>query len=442
VTIPRSFREILRDELPGLVKNAVLDPATADRLNSHYALDALGDRHATRKVVLALLGCLLVGAGIILLFAHNWDELSRPMRAAVSLGQLAIAQAIAGYVVLRHPKSTAGLEGSGALLTLSVGAAIALISQTYHLGGELGDFMLAWIVLAVPLIYALPARSVATLVLLGAPVLAFERARDLDHGFAYWVALAATLPALSLREHGGRADGLTLLARWAFVVTLPIAAGPLTVDHAGGPWLPFYAGLAASCVALGVTLENGASAPRRPFSIAGGLGTVALLLALSYDEVVDEVLRSGPSYHGYLDRAPWTGLAAAASAVLVVGIAAVLARNALRERDNAALALLAANVVAVAIYGLAHARVSEELLAWLASGTLLVLGGALLAQGLSAQSASLSNKGLGVLTVLFGARFFDSELSFVVRGVAFVALGIAFLAINMMLSRKKEEATP
>jgi len=441
VTIPRSFREILRDELPDLIKREVLDAPAAERLSQHYALDALGDRHATRKVVLATLGCLLVGAGIILLFAHNWDELSRPMRAALSLGQLALAQAIAGYVVLRRPGSTAALEGTGALLTLSVGAAIALISQTYHLGGELGDFMLVWIALTVPVLYVLPARIVATLILLASPILAFERSRDIDHGFAYWVALAATMPALALREHGSAAGGLTLLARWAFVVTLPIAAGPLTFDHHGGPWLPFYAGLAASCVALGVALENGASAARRPLSIAGGLGTVALLLALSYDEVVDDVLGSGPSYHGYAEPPGWTGVAAAGLAVLAVGIAAALARNAARARHEAALALLGANAVSVLIYGLVHARVSDELLALLASAALLLLGGALLALGLRAQSASLANKGLGVLTVLFVARFFDSELSFVARGIGFVALGIAFLVINMMLSRKRAEGT-
>jgi hypothetical protein len=438
VTIPRSFRENLRDELPGLVKGAVVDAATADRLTRHYALDALGDRHATRKVVLALLGCLLVGAGIILLFAHNWDQLSRPMRAAVSLGQLAIVQAIAGYIVLRRPDSVAGREGIGALLTLSVGAAIALISQTYHLGGELGDFMLVWVAMSVPIMYVLPARSVATLVLLASPVLAFARARDLDHGFAYWVVLAATLPALSPREHAGGSGGLTLLARWAFVATLPIAAGPLIAEQSGGSWLPFYAGLAASCVALGVVLENGASAARRPFSIAGGLGTVALLLALSYDDVVDEVLSSGTNYYGYAELPGWTSLAAACAAVLAVGIAAALTRNVLRARDEAALALLGGNAVSMLIFGLAHARVSEELLAILASGALLALGGALLSLGWRAHSASLANKGLGVLTVLFVARFFDSELSFVVRGIGFVALGVAFLVINVMISRQKE----
>lgn len=435
---PRSFRERLRDELPALVQRGVVDAASADGLARYYALDALGDRHAARKVALALLGCLLVGAGVILLFAHNWDALTRPMRAAVSLGQLALAQAAAGYVLLKRPGSDAGREGTGALLTLSAGAAIALISQTYHLGGALGDFMLAWIALATPILYVLRARVVAVLVLLAAPTLAFARTRDLDHGFSYWLALAAVAPALAPREHAARADGLTLLARWVLVVTLPLAAGPLVVDRAGGVWLLFYAGLCAAFVAGGVALERGASAARRPLSIAGGLGTVALLLALSYDDVIEGVLSDRPAFHA--DQARWPSVAAYGLAFLALAIAGALAKPAARARDHAALALLAGNGLSVLIYGLAQARAGASALALLASAALLALGGGLLALGLRGQSASLSNKGLAVLALLFVARFFDTELSFIVRGLGFVLLGLAFLVINVMLSRKKKES--
>jgi len=439
VNASRSFREWLRDELPGLVKNEVLDVASAERLTHHYALHELGDRTALRKLVLALLGSFLVGAGVILLFAHNWDELSRPMRAVVSLGQLALAQAFAGYVLWRHPRSSAGLEGGGALLTLSIGAAIGLIAQTYHLDGELGDFMLAWIALAAPLLYVLPARIVATLVLAAAPVLAYERAHDLDHGFVYWIAAASVLPALELREHARSVDGLTLLGRWAFVLTLPIGAAPLIVEQSGGPWLPFYAGLAASCVGLGVLLENSASFPRRPFSIAGGLGTVVLTLVLSYDEIVDEVLTTGPSL--YADRASWPGLAAFGFALLTLAIAGALALRVLRARDYAALALIACDAFAVAVYGLARAHIAPEALAIVCSVALLALGSALLTFGLRGHSASLSNKGLAVLALLFVARFFDTELSFVARGLGFVTLGIAFLVVNVLLSRRPKEGS-
>lgn len=434
MNVPRSFREWLRDELPGLIQGEVLDAASAQRLARHYALDDLGDRGAARKLILALLGSILVGAGVVLLFAHNWDELSRPMRAVVSLGQLLLAQSIAAFVLWKHPRSSAGLEGSGAWLTLSIGAAIGLIAQTYHLDGELGDFMLVWIALAAPLVYVMPARIVATLVLCAAPVLAYERARNLDHGFAYWIAVATMLPALQLRVHASRVDGLTLLARWAFIATLPIGAAPLLVEQAGGPWLPFYAGLAASCVALGCIAERGASAPRRPLSIAGGLGTVVLALVLSYDEVIDDLLTNGPA--PYADQASWPGMAAFGFALLALTAAAALSLSVLKARDPAALSLIACNAFCVAVYGLARAHLPADTLALASSAALLALGSTLLTLGLRNHSVSLGNKGLAVLALLFVARFFDTELSFIARGVGFVLLGIAFLAVNMVLSRR------
>lgn len=448
---PRSARAWLKDELPGLVQNEVLDPAAAQRLSKHYELDTLGDRSATRRLVLALLGCCLVGAGVILLFAHNWDDLSRPMRAAVALGQLVVAQAVAAWALFRSrdegggawttkPRGVAALESTGALLALSIGAAIALISQTYHLDGELGDFMLAWIVLAAPLVYVLPARVIATQVLLAAPWLAFERLREPDHGFLYVAVVAAVLPALELREHANRIGGLTLLARWALVLTVPIAFAPLVVDRDGGPWLPLYAGIAASFTALGVILERGASFPRRAFSIAGGCGTVLLALVLSYRDAIGQVLSNHPPH--YAGGNTWPGMAAFGIALLALGTAAVLAPQVIKARDHAALALLTANGFLVVIYGLVYAHVSLDALAIVASLLLLAVGGALLTTGLRAQSASLSNKGLAVLAVLFIARFFDTELSFIARGLGFVLLGIAFLVVNVMLSKKAKESTP
>ena len=135
-------------------------------------------------------------------------------------------------------------------------------------------------------------------------------------------------------------------------------------------------------------------------------------------------------------------MAAFGIALLALGTAAVLAPQVIKARDHAALALLGANGFLVVIYGLVYARVSLDALAIVASLLLLAVGGALLTTGLRAHSASLSNKGLAVLAVLFIARFFDTELSFIARGLGFVLLGIAFLVVNVMLSKKAAESTP
>jgi hypothetical protein len=156
---------------------------------------------------------------------------------------------------------------------------------------------------------------------------------------------------------------------------------------------------------------------------------------LSYRDVLAEALSSHSNEYG--SKASWPGTAAFALAVLAIGVAAALVPQVLKTRDHAASALLATSALLVGLYGLVYARVSVDALAIVASVALLMLGGALLAIGLRAQSASLSNKGLAVLAMLFVARFFDTELSFIVRGIGFMLLGAAFLVVNMMLSRNK-----
>ncbi len=438
----REQREWLRDELPSLVQAEVLDRTAVDRLRAHYALDALpeaSERGNVRKVVLALLGCLLVGAGVILLFAHNWDELTRPMRAAVSLGQLAIVQGLAGYALFRRPDSRAFLEGTGALLALSVGAAIALIAQTYNLGGRLGDFLLVWIALSLPLLYVLRADSIATLVLLASPWLAFERAHDFDHGFFYLAIIAAVVPALRLSVRAADASGLVLLARWAFVITVPIGCGGLLVERVDGSGaiLLFYAGLAGCFIALGARLEhtNDARALRRAFSIVGSLGALGLLLVLSFEQAVEDVLHSAPSGDA------WVMIAGHALSFLTLAGAAALSPAVFREGERVGLSVLISLTLLVLLYVGLRAGMSTDAMALSVSLIMLLLGGALFTLGIRERSAGASNQGLGVLAVLFVARFFDTEWSFVARGVGFLLLGLAFLAVNIMLGRKKESAS-
>ena len=153
----------LYEQLPTLVSEGVLASEAAARLHQRYGVVEahLGRRWA--MMLFSILGATLIGSGLILLLAYNWQELSRPMRALIALAPLLIAQMLAAWVLWSKTESTAWREGVGTFLTLSIGIAIALISQTYHLGGDLGDFLLAWGVLGLPTAYLLRATVPALL---------------------------------------------------------------------------------------------------------------------------------------------------------------------------------------------------------------------------------------------------------------------------------------
>ena len=104
----------------------------------------------------------MVGLGIILIMAHNWDEFTRPLKTIFAFLPLVLGQLFAGYSILKK-KSTTWKEASGTFLFFAVGSSIALVSQIYNIPGDLSSYILTWIVLCLPLVYLLKSNAVAIL---------------------------------------------------------------------------------------------------------------------------------------------------------------------------------------------------------------------------------------------------------------------------------------
>ena len=155
-------RWLLR-ELPKLEAEGVIDGPAAESLRAHYAEQASGLGRRLVVAIFAVFGALLIGGGIILLLAHNWEAFGRGTRAFISLAPLVTAQLLVGWIVLERFRSTAWREGSATLLALTMAAAIALVDQTYHTGGDLESFLWRWSLLLAPLPWLLNSTAVAML---------------------------------------------------------------------------------------------------------------------------------------------------------------------------------------------------------------------------------------------------------------------------------------
>ena len=59
--------------------------------------------------------------------------------------------------------------------------------------------------------------------------------------------------------------------------------------------------------------------------------------------------------------------------------------------------------------------------------------------GIEQGSLKRMNLGLAVLSLTILMRFFDTDLSFVVRGLVFIAIGAGFLYMNMRLMRLRQQ---
>ena len=113
----------LRKEITELFNAGVINSETANRINEYYNSKS-GTPQNRLVIVFGIFGALLVGLGIILILAHNWDEIGRPLRAAIAFGVLLLAQALTLYAVIRRAESVVWTEAASGLLVAAVGAAI------------------------------------------------------------------------------------------------------------------------------------------------------------------------------------------------------------------------------------------------------------------------------------------------------------------------------
>ena len=65
----------------------------------------------------------------------------------------------------------------------------------------------------------------------------------------------------------------------------------------------------------------------------------------------------------------------------------------------------------------------------------LALAAALIRSGVAQGELPLANLGV-LLSALVLLRFFDSDLSYVLRGVGFIVTGVGFFAANLWLRRR------
>lgn len=420
----------LREQLPALVAAGVLDEEAARRLEAHYAR---GAGSGARAVVLLFgtLGALFVGGGVILLLAHNWEQLGRPVRTALSVAPLLISFALAALVLAREHRREAWGEAVAAFWTLSIGASISLVAQTYHLPGDWTAFLLAWLLLAIPIVYLLESVSAAVLCCLGLATWTLSTAVDSRSALLFWPLLLVLLPFAWRRLRAAPDTAGSELVGWALALTVAFGTLPSFRHLDEVLWGPLLGTVALALWGLAVLAQ-----PRRwerPFRIVGGLGFLGTAFVLSFGDAWGSISR-GDVEAGGVELV----LEGIVLAVVLLASGWLLA-SAARRRGREAIALVA-GPAALWLALLLSRLAGEDAAAVVVNVYLLALGVALLAQGMRDESLRRANLGTAVLGLLILLRFFDTDWGFLVRGSAFIAVGLAFLFVNLRLLRRRAAA--
>ncbi|MDD5681465.1 MAG: DUF2157 domain-containing protein [Candidatus Omnitrophica bacterium] len=424
----------LYQELPDLIRKGILPQEAANKLREHYGEIKTVDKKWFIIILCSVVGALLIGLGIILLFGHNWEELSRPVRAVLSLLPLLTGQALALWVLLKRPASDALRESSATFLSLMVGAAIALISQTYNIPGDAADFILSWMLLILPLVYLMKATIPAAIYAAGISSWVCYFWDSPLQSVLFWPLLALIIPhfiwSLRQEKYTVRATILALVMAIGIWFGAAVSLGKTW----SGSWIVINSGIAALFYFLGTWEFSGISINwQRPFRVLGGVGIFIMMFMLTFQFPWEQV--AGKYYHIENEGSFWAASPDYFITFLLIASAILIFFQYVKRKDLMGSLFGVLPLLALAGYGFSAASLAIP--AVIFNIFLLALSIIRIRIGIQSNNLGIINTGMFMLAALILARFFDSQVNFVIKGLVFILIGIGFLATNVVILRRK-----
>ncbi len=420
----------LANDLHELVSENVISSDIADRIRDHY-------QHKTNEspnrllIVFGVLGALLIGLGIILVIAHNWDIFSKGTKLIFALLPLIIGQGVCIYYYIKKKSSVTWREASATFLFLAVGASISLVSQIYHIEGTMEGFLFIWMIACLPIIYATNSHIATMLFLIGVTWYACEVSyfnySTQRTAWWYWVFLGLTMPHFYNQLKKYPSSNFTTFLSWLLVISLIICLG--MVGHRVEEWtMVVYVALFSSFILFGeFALFSKNRLFKNPLRLVGNAGLAILLLITSFKWFWEEfTTNQNYNYPEFI-------LLAIFCIATVVLIIYSIHKFSWRNVDLK-------GFIFIPFFILFLVGNSIPLIAQIVINV-LVLGLSIftIIKGARVDSLGILNYGLLILTALVFCRFFDTNMSFVLRGLLFILVGSSFFVANYFLIKKRKE---
>jgi len=432
----RYIRSFLK-ELPLLLSKNIIDDEISDKMKNYYNNQLKSSGKSNVVAIISSIAAILIGSGIILVLAHNWDILSRSTKTAIAFLPLIIGQFFTGYSYLKN-KSFSWKEPSGIFLSLSVGATIALISQIYNISGDLTGFLFVWLILIFPLIYLLDSIGVFFIYL--AEVITWVVLSRTSHGsyFYFWALLAAIFPYFYMALKKGIEKHRTIVISWIFALSLLIGLAASLSHVLRGIWIVAYSLMVILYFLIGnIYYDKSVSLFYNPFKAFGSLGIIVLSYIFTFKYVWLKIgwnfMRTSSYYQNTYPVLDYILISLLFFGVIFLFIKIkVMKLNFLKE--------ILPNFIFIIISLLMFIIASIENDAFVPqlffNIYLFFMGGIIVYNGTIEKILYKINIGMGIVVLIIISRFFDMNISFTAKGIVFIALGISILLSNLYFSKK------
>lgn len=423
---------ILKD-IAELIKAGIISQETADKIQKYYKSKNEESNNSKLFIVFGVLGAILVGLGVILIISHNWDELSRATKTLFAFLPLVIGQILGVFVMLKKSKSTAWREGVAAFIFFAVGASIAMVSQIYNIPGDLKDFMLTWMLLCLPLVYVMKSSIASLLYIAGITFYASHVgywSYPYIESYTYWILLLAILPYYYLLYKKSLQSNFMSFHNWLVPLSITIALG--TVADSTEILLPIaYSSLFGLFYLVGkLPFLETQKLRNNGYIIIGSLGSVILLLILSFNDFWKELRSEKLQFSEVITTPEFI-----ATSIIVLLASVLLYKNWNKQPMKDINPIGGLFLVFILIYVIG---IVSPISVVLVNLLLFATGILIIREGAKKNHLGILNYGLLIITALVISRFFDTDISFIIRGILFIGVGIGFFATNYWMLKKRK----
>ena len=422
----------IRKDIQELVQAGVITKDSADSIRDYYKNKG---KSSTNRlfIVFGVLGAILVGLGVVLVIAHNWDVLSRRTKTLFAFLPLLLGQILCGFVLIKKQHSTTWRESATAFLFFAIGSSISLISQVYHIPGNLGSFLLSWMLLSLPLIYIMKSSTASLLYLMGITYYACETgywSYPSSDAYPYWVLLLLALPHYYLLYKKKPKGNFMLFHNWLVPLSVVITLGTVAKRTDELMFIAYFS-LFGLLYLIGVkTFFARQKLKNNGYKVLGATGTIVLLLTLSFDWFWEDLRRKDLSFDEIVATPEF--LASTIISLLVLVLLYLHQRNRSLNHIKPIAPMFILFIIAF-LLGL-----SSPVAVVLINIYVFAIGVLTIWNGARQDHLGILNYGLLIITALVICRFFDTDLSFVLRGILFISVGVGFFAANYGMLKKRK----
>jgi uncharacterized membrane protein len=416
------------NELPALLKANVISEETAKKIKEYYTKNS-DESQNKLFIIFGILGAILSGLGIILILAHNWDDLSNTTKSIISFLPLLIGQLFCGYTILKKPENSTWRESSSVFLFFGIGASISLIAQVYNISGDLNSFLVTWMLLSLPLVYLLRTSIVSLLYIIGITYYCCNSnyfTYPKEQTYLFWGLFFGIVPHYYALRKTAPKSNFTAFHNWFIAISLIICLGSIGDENEKLLYLAYvclfsiYYFIGKSSFLANQKLKFNS------FQIIGKLGLLFIFMIYTFK-----------SFWNYFHKTQFHQNSLITSPEFIIASMLIIITAILFYKKNSKTNFKEFDILEILFLLNILLLFVGEIAAIIANGIVLTIGILEIKRGNQLNNLRILNFGLLIISILISCRFFDTDFSFIVRGILFISLGLGFFFTNYLMLKKR-----